>query len=209
LSAALANAVVSVFIDMNLQTKFEATEAATQFLSTQIESLKKEIEADKKTLQEYAEKSNILSMDDRQNITVQRLAEITSNLSRAQADRVEAESRFHALLRSAGLGEAPRSGLDESAPPARVADLGRFPEVAANQLVQALRAAHDQHEAHYQELARRFKPGWPELDRARQEIDELGRQAEREEWHIVVGLLKRAEAEFGAARGREELLLAQ
>src|SRR6185436_18616042 len=54
LSASLANNVVQSFIDMNVQTKFEATEAATQFLSTQIETLKKEIEDDKKTLQEYA-----------------------------------------------------------------------------------------------------------------------------------------------------------
>src|SRR5436190_5430345 len=91
LSAALANAVSSSYIGRNLQNKFETTEAATQFLSAQIEGLKKEIEENKKSLQEYANKSKLLSLDDRQNITVQRLTDLNSSLTKAESDRIEAE----------------------------------------------------------------------------------------------------------------------
>lgn len=200
LSAAIANAVTAAYIEMGLEAKFEATEAATEFLSKQIEGLTREIEEKKGALQEYAQQAKILSLDEGQNITVQRLSDLNAALTRAQTERMEAESRYRALV---GLVGTEGSNRDLSA------GFGYVPDIANNQLVQTLRGSLAQLQSRYMELSQRFRPDWPEMVRLREQLDELRRQVSAEEGRIVRGLVGRAEADYKASLGREQLLSQQ
>jgi len=61
LAADVLNAMIEAYIEMNVARKYEATEQATDFLTTEIETVRKDIEAKEQKLQEYGQSTNILA----------------------------------------------------------------------------------------------------------------------------------------------------
>lgn len=83
-AAAAVNALFDSFIDLNIETKYQATEQASAFLNEQIASLRQEIEKKETELQKYGQEKNIVLLSDKETTTVDKLAELNRALTEAQ-----------------------------------------------------------------------------------------------------------------------------
>jgi capsular exopolysaccharide synthesis family protein len=93
-AAEAANTVVSAYSENILDSKIEAVHGATDFLQKKIDEQRKKLEESELLLQQYKEEFNIISLGDKENITVAKLAELNSDVLRAENARVEAEMRY-------------------------------------------------------------------------------------------------------------------
>ncbi|HET6374072.1 MAG TPA: polysaccharide biosynthesis tyrosine autokinase [Candidatus Polarisedimenticolia bacterium] len=164
LSARVANAVADAYIQFNAQTAYNATEQATESMSRQIETLRGEISEKERQLQEYARKQEIIPLDDRQNVTTQKLNDLNIAYTKAQTARIEKEAKY-ATMKDSQIEE--------------------LTELMNNPLLQTLSAKHAELEREYASMSKRFKPDWPAMKRLKSELDKtrLRLDAEREDLH--------------------------
>jgi capsular exopolysaccharide synthesis family protein len=94
LSARVANAHANNFIEHNFRTRYEATMKASEWLTDQLRELRTQVEGAEKKLVDFERTNNLVSIDERQNVLTQRLADLNHELSVAEADRVEKESAY-------------------------------------------------------------------------------------------------------------------
>jgi succinoglycan biosynthesis transport protein ExoP len=107
----VANALAKQYIEQNLEFKFLATKEATDFLNARTAEQRKALEQSEQALQKYREKTGAVALEDRQNIVVQRLADLNTAVTRARTERIEKESVYNqvrdALNNRAVLDTAP------------------------------------------------------------------------------------------------------
>jgi capsular exopolysaccharide synthesis family protein len=120
LSAVVANAVAKSYIDMNLDFRFTATREASQWLEQQLTEQRKGVESAEVRLQQYREQNDALSLEDRQNIVVQKLADLNAAVTRAKTERLQKEAMYQQLV-------------DAERDPARI---DTFPAILANEFIQ-------------------------------------------------------------------------
>lgn len=157
LAADMANAVADSYIEWNLQSKFQVVGQATQFLATQIEQLKSEIDRKEQELQAYGRSKDIVSVDPQSNVALQNVESLNKDYAEAVADRVAKEARYHEV---------------QTARPETNAD------TLSNGLVSQLRNDQARLERDYAEKLNLFKPEWPamlqlkaQIDKTRQHLD--------------------------------------
>lgn len=101
LGARIANAHANNFIEHNFRTRYEATTKASEWLSDQLLELRGKVERAEGQLRNFERRYNLVSIDERQNVLTQRLADLNHELSVVEAERVAKES----LYRQASSGE--------------------------------------------------------------------------------------------------------
>jgi capsular exopolysaccharide synthesis family protein len=94
LASRFANALTSEFIDQNMQARWDMNHRTADWLTGQIEEVRGKLQRSEDTLQAYARQKSLIYMGDKQNISEEKLRQLQAELSRAQADRVEKQSRF-------------------------------------------------------------------------------------------------------------------
>ena len=82
----------------NLESRFLDTKEANDFLSEQLEEQRAKVEESEAALLRYKETHNATSVDDRQNIVVQRLTELNAQVTRAKIERLDKEAIYNQLL---------------------------------------------------------------------------------------------------------------
>ena len=92
LSQKLADAHAKGFIRMNLESRFQLTKEAREFLDAKNEELKAKLERSEAELNRFRQAHGVVSIDKGENIVVDRLMEINRQLTTARAQRLEAES---------------------------------------------------------------------------------------------------------------------
>jgi capsular exopolysaccharide synthesis family protein len=148
----VANALTQEYIEQHRAAKFSASKDAVDFLAQQLAEQRKRVADSELALQRYRESNNAVSLEDRQNIVVQRLADLNATVTRAKTDRILKEALFRQLEGSRGNREA----------------LEQFPAVVSNTLIQQLKteaAALKQDELR---LAETLGERHPDMIRARQ-----------------------------------------
>src|SRR5262249_40226946 len=76
LSSQVTNALAKEYIDQNLEFKFLSTKEASNWLAQQLGEQRQKVEASELALQQYREQNDALSLDQRQDIVVQKLADL-------------------------------------------------------------------------------------------------------------------------------------
>ena len=122
-AAEIANAHAKQYIEQSLEKRFVASEEATKWLDEQLADERKRVEASESALQAYREQHDALSLQDGQNIVVQKLAELNAAVTRAKTARIERETQYRELL------EAQRDP----------AALDAFPAILSNAFIQQLK----------------------------------------------------------------------
>jgi uncharacterized protein involved in exopolysaccharide biosynthesis len=79
LAAQVADTVVEAYIEHTMESKIEAVHGATNYLSRKIEEQREKLEESELLLQQYKEQYNIISLKEKENITVAKLAELNSD----------------------------------------------------------------------------------------------------------------------------------
>ena len=183
LAPRVVNTLAESFIEHNLQTKWDATQKASVWLQQQLASLKNRLEDSEAALQDYATRHSILFVEERKDITTEKLAQLEGELTRAESDRVEKQSL--AML----VEDIVRRG-------------DRMPGSLSSPGYQELLAQRSALRRQYASLLVSYAPGYPAAQRVRNEIDEIELALRAEQDRMLAGVNEGYEV----AMKREELL---
>jgi len=185
LAALITNAVAEAYIQWNLESKTEMTERASQFFTTQILSLKKELEALEQQLLAYGRQKDIISMDPGTNITLQKLESLNRDYASAVADRVAKEAHFHEV---------------DTARPEAIAD------TMSGGLISGLKSDQLKLERDYAEKLSVFKPEWPAMQQLKAQIDKGREHIDQAIKETVEKARDAAKSDYMTSVRREESL---
>lgn len=154
LAALVVNTHLQDFIEQNFKSKYDATTQASTWLSAELEELRMKVEKSEDDRIAYERKNQIWQIDEKQDITTQKLADLSKTVTDAQTDLAEKE----ALYRMA------ESGNVDSLPAAR-----------DNGVIQDLIKRKSQLEEDYAEALDQYGPNYPKVQRLgsqRKELDD-------------------------------------
>lgn len=150
LAADIANAIAEAYTEWTAESKFATVGLASEFLKTQVEQLRKELDAKQQQLLAYGREKDIISADPGTNAPLQNLDALNRDYGAAVADRVAKEARYHEM---------------QTARPEAIAD------TLSNGLVTSLRADLARLERDYAEKLNLYKPEWPAMQQLKTQID--------------------------------------
>ena len=154
LSTRIVNALAKNYIDQNLEYKFSASKEANDWLDEQLAEQRKEVETAEAKLQAYRERNDAISLEDRQNIVVQKLTDLNAAVTRAKTERIQKEAMYKQLR------------AIESNPAA----LDTFPAILANSFIQQQKGELAQLQQQYAQLSEKFGEKHPEIVKTRSAI---------------------------------------
>jgi uncharacterized protein involved in exopolysaccharide biosynthesis len=113
LAADIANAVAESYIEWTVEAKFQIVNQASQFLGAQVEQLRAELESKERELLAYGRDKDIISVDPRQNVTLQKLEALNRDYAAAVGERISKEARSYETRTSSpdALANSASSGL--------------------------------------------------------------------------------------------------
>ncbi|BCX87752.1 polysaccharide biosynthesis transport protein [Methylomarinovum tepidoasis] len=186
LAAQIANAIAQAYIQFSVESRMETTQAATQWLKDQLKEVRNKLKASEEALQRFQAQENLIDTENSQRIAATKLASLSAELVRAQAQRSELEVRYRqvkAILDSGTSLESVSSVLNN-----------RVIEQLKAQLVQRLQAVR--------EMSERYGPKHPKMIAANSALEEA-RKALRQEIDKIAANLRK---ELEVARAREQEL---
>ena len=151
LAARVVNALAKGYIQQNLEYKFLSSKEASDWLGEQLSNQRKEVENAEAALQRYKEANDAISLEDRQNIYVQKLAELNTAVTRAKTDRLEKEALYNQLRAI----QNDRAALDT------------FPAVLTNSFIQQQKAEVAELQRQLAALSEKLGEKHPEIIKTR------------------------------------------
>jgi succinoglycan biosynthesis transport protein ExoP len=145
-TALAANTLVDEYVEQNLQVKLQTTQGMLEWLEKQLVAQQKKVEDSERALAEYRAKENALSLDDKQNIVLSRLNQLSDAVTRAKMARVQKESLYNQI---------------KSIPPGTAQDT--IPLIAQTPAVQSLKGKLADLQAQRAQLAGRYLDKHPEV----------------------------------------------
>jgi polysaccharide biosynthesis transport protein len=98
LAARAANALAEEYKQQGLKNRVLASKETSDWLSRELEVQKRRVDLSERALQKYKESHDAVSVDDSQNIVVQKLSDLNQKWTSAKTDRWEKEADFKLLL---------------------------------------------------------------------------------------------------------------
>jgi succinoglycan biosynthesis transport protein ExoP len=95
LAARIANAIGEAYIRQSVEFTSTTTKEASTFLTEQLAQQRAKLEASEQALQTYRERTDSVSLEERQNVVVQRLADLNAAVTRANTARIQKESAYN------------------------------------------------------------------------------------------------------------------
>jgi capsular exopolysaccharide synthesis family protein len=182
LAKQVPNTLAELYIQQNLEARFKATEQAKEWLTRQLDDLKGKVEKADETLRAFGSRHGIISLEEKENIVIQRLSELNEALAKAEAERMAKEALYRQT-------QSPNSDS--------------LPSILENKLVQELKQTYIQLEAQYMKLSESFfKPDWPEMRRLKDQMETVQSRLNGEIKKIVAGMKNEYESSL-----RKEILL--
>jgi len=185
LSAAIANAAGDAYMEFNARNAYNTTERATESMTRQIETLRHEIDEKERQLQKYAREQEIIPLDKDQDVTSQKLNDLSVAYTKAQTERIEKEARYAALKET---------------------DPSAVSELMTNELLQTLSAKHAELERQYAQMSGRFKADWPAMARLKNEMEQTQTRLDQERADLYQRLVGSAREQYVAALKQEQSL---
>ena len=186
LAARVVNTLADEYIDHNLEAKWNATQKASGWLREQLATLEQQLEISESELLDYARRHSILFVEERKNITTEKLAQLEQALTRAETERIHEQSRTMLLEDESRTGQA-------------------LPGSLTSRGYEDLKATLTELRREHSRLLVTFAPEYPSVRRARRQIVELEKALDEEESRILDGVREG----YALAEQRERLLLQQ
>jgi capsular exopolysaccharide synthesis family protein len=184
LAARVANMHARAYLEQGIERRSHANEEARYFLQGKLAELKDRVEKSEATLHRYRRDKGIISLDNRDNIVVDRLADLNKRLIEAEVDRIGLEAQTHLIRKS---------------------KYDTLPAVINNSQLQALKGELARLEGQRADHTSQLQPGDPVLDQLRVKIEQT-RQRLQQERRRTVAAVKSA---YTAARQKEDELRAK
>ncbi len=181
LAARVVNAHIATYMDQNLQSRYDATTHASTWLADQLGELKIKVQKAEDARIAYERQNQIWTLDDKQNITTQRLGDVNKELTEAQSERMKKESLYQF---------------------AKVGNLDAVPQVQSNSALVDLLKKRTEVSSQYADALSQYGPNFPKVQRLQAQLKEADDSIEREKKKILDVL----ESDYQEVRQREVLL---
>jgi len=181
LSARLANLHSATYTRYGIEMRARANQHALDFLQKKLLDLKERVEKSEAALNRYRKDKGIISLDDKENLVIDRLTDLNTRLTEAEAERIAIETQIHVI---------------------RKGDADSLPAIAASAMVQGLKGELSRLQSEYSQLSKEFKSGYPRLDKVKAQMDNVQSQLTGE----INAEARRIEAAFQSARAKENEL---
>ncbi len=181
LAADIVNAHADTYIETNFRKKYDSTVQASEWMAGQLKELRIKMEKSHEALVGYEKENQIFAVSEGQNVTMQKLAELSRELTLAQSERFSREAQWR-LVQSRRLDD--------------------LPAVAQNSFVQNMQGRQAELKDQYAELRGTFGPKYPKVQQVEKQLEEIQKQLDVEKQKVA----NRIESEYQAAVQRESLL---
>ena len=181
LAARTVNAHIATYIEQNYRSKYEATSQASDWLSDQLRDFKIKVQKSEDARIAYERQNQIWTLDDKQNMTTQRLSDINKQFTDAQAERMKKESLYEF---------------------AKAGNLDAVPQLDSNSAITELLKKRGETSADYADALQQYGPNFPKVLRLKAQLKDIDDSVEKEKQKILDVL----ESDYREARQRETLL---
>jgi polysaccharide biosynthesis transport protein len=144
LAAQIVNAHLQNYIEQNFRSKYDATTQASNWLSSELEELRIKVEKSEDARLAYERENQIWQIDEKQDITTQKLADLSKSVTEAQTALAEKE----ALYRMAESG-----------------NVDALPAARDNAVIQELIKRKADIDGQYSDAVTQFGPNYPKVVR--------------------------------------------
>ena len=180
LAARMVNTHLDTYIEENYRRSYEATTQASRWLAGQLDELKIKVEKSENARIEYERQNQIWTVDDKQNMTTQRLGELNKELTDVQSDRIKKQALY----------EFAKSG-----------ELEAVPQLRNNAVLQELQRRRADLSIQYTDAVNQYGPNFPKVQRIQAQMKDVDEQITHQSKGIIVEL----ENDYRAALQLEEL----
>ncbi len=193
LAARVANALAQTYVQLNVKVRTTTTAEASDWLTKQVEEQRKLVQASEAALQRYREKhgADALFADregtERQNIVVQRLADLQQEVTRARAETIEKEAQYGQLTAVQGNQEA----------------LDTLPAIASNSYIQGLKGELTTLRRQMVQMSEELGERHPDRIKLQGAMQDAERKLQTEMSNVVQAMRN----DLAAARSRERALV--
>jgi succinoglycan biosynthesis transport protein ExoP len=181
LAARTVNAHIATYIEQNYRSKYEATSQASDWLADQLRDFKIKVQKSEDARIAYERQNQIWTLDDKQNMTTQRLSDINKQFTDAQAERMKKESLYEF---------------------AKAGNLDAVPQLDSNSALTELLKKRGETSADYADALQQYGPNFPKVLRLKAQLKDFDDNIEKEKRKILDVL----ESDYREARQRETLL---
>ncbi len=185
LSADIVNTVVSEYIKRSYETRFASTQRVSQWLSSQLDDLKQQVETSQTQMMDLQKRLGILGFDPNRNQISTALDDLARAAGQAKIARIVAESRYRVI-----------NGMD---PDTMEGSIDMTPGTATGELTQ-LRGQLAVQKANYAQLLQTLQPNHPTAKGIKAQIDELQKEINAEQSRLLI----QAKQAFVVARANED-----
>ena len=181
LAARTVNAHIATYIEQNYRSKYEATSQASDWLADQLRDFKIKVQKSEDARIAYERQNQIWTLDDKQNMTTQRLSDINKQYTDAQAEVMKKESLYEF---------------------AKAGNLDAVPQVDNNSALTELIKKRAETSADYADALQQYGPNFPKVLRLKAQLKDIDDSIAKEKQKILDVL----ESDYREARQRETLL---
>lgn len=167
-AARAANTLAAVYIDKTLESRAKSTESASQWFASHLNDLRTKVEDSERALHAYRMKYGLVNVNDQQSISVQKLAQLNSELVRAEVARAQIETRYQRIKEI-----KERSAMLQKGESLIKSDLDLLPEMMNSEVMQTLRAREVELSLRKAQLAEKYGPLHPSMISVRTELEEV------------------------------------
>jgi capsular exopolysaccharide synthesis family protein len=185
--ARIVNATAEEYINMTMEAKIETAQKMMRKLNEQLSEQKKKVEGSEIALQKYKERKNIVSLEERQNIVVQRLSQLNALVTGAKTDRIAIETRYKELKKLSNQPEMIES----------------LPSILSNAMIQQFKTDYVALQRRHSELSKKFGTKHPKMTELRSQIGLMKRKIALEVKKNVNSLM----TEYKVAQSKEATLV--
>ncbi|HXJ16979.1 MAG TPA: GumC family protein, partial [Candidatus Polarisedimenticolia bacterium] len=144
LAAQVVNTHLQNYIEQNFRSKYDATTQASNWLSSELEELRIKVEKSEDARLAYERKNQIWQIDEKQNITTEKLADLSKTVTDAQTEL----ARKEALYRMATSG-----------------NVDALPAAQDNAVIQDLLKRKSDLDQSYADAVNQYGPNYPKVQR--------------------------------------------
>jgi succinoglycan biosynthesis transport protein ExoP len=181
LAARVVNGHLNNFIEQNFKSRYDAAEQASTWLAGQLNEMKIKVENAEDARIAYERDNQIWTIDEKSDISTQKLADLNKQLTDAQTDRINKEAVY------------------------QLAQAGNYDAISAvreSPVIQDILKQQSTLSAAYTDAVNQYGPKFPKVVRLQAQLKDLDQLVAREKTNIG----NQMEAEYHGSRQREVLL---
>jgi succinoglycan biosynthesis transport protein ExoP len=181
LAARTVNEHIKNFQEQNIRGRYDETTRATTWLRDELDELKIKVQESEDKRIAYERKNQIWTLDDKSNITTQRLADVNRALTDAQQERMKKEALYEF---------------------AKAGDIADVPQLRDSVVLQSLMQKRQGTSEEYNDALSQYGPNFPKVQRLQAQLKDIDQLIQKEN----VNTLSRIETDYREARQREIML---